>query len=127
MLRRSTAAWVFILTATALMGQTAATSHAKIPADPEQFIQQAMPKNDIDLEGAEPWELKATFELFDAQGAHARTLTLDEIWVGPTQQRQIWTGTSFHQILIINNDRTFRSGDETPIPDLVESALRTIV
>jgi hypothetical protein len=127
MLCRSTAACALILAATGLAAQKAATTHTKIPKDPEQFIEQAMPKNDIDLAGAEPWELKATFQLFDAQGAPVQTLALDEISVGPDQQRQTWTGTSFHQILIMNHDRTFRSGDETPIPDLIESAVRTLI
>jgi hypothetical protein len=127
MLCRSPAVCALILAATVLPAQNAATPHAKIPEDPEQFIQQAMPKNDIDLEGAKPWELKATFQLFDPQGAPLQTFEVDEIWVGPDQQRQTWTGASFHQILIMNHDRTFRSGDETPIPDLIESALHTVV
>lgn len=126
MLRRSAVACTLILAVPGLLAQTAPTSK-QLPTDPEQFMQQAMLKNDIDLEGAEPWELKATFQLFDEHGAPVQTLALDNIWVSPKQQRQTWTSTSFHQTLLMNHDRTFRTGDEAPIPELIESALRTIV
>lgn len=126
MLRRS-AACAVIFTASTLLAQTPTAPPKPLPADPEQFMQQAIPKNDIDLHGAEPWELKATFQLFDTRGAPAQTLALDEIWVSPSQRRQTWTGTSFHQVRIVNHEHTLRSGDETPIPELIESALRTIV
>ena len=126
MLRRSAVACTLILAAPGLLAQTAPASK-QLPTDPEQFMHQAMLKNDIDLEGAEPWELKATFQLFDDQGSPVQTLILDNIWVGPKQQRQIWTATSFHQTLIMNQDHTFRTGDEAPIPELIESALRTII
>jgi len=126
MLRRPAVACALLLAVPGLLAQTAPASRP-LPTEPEQFMQQAMLKNDIDLEGAEPWELKATFQLFDEHGTPVQTLTLDNIWVSPKQQRQTWTATSFHQTLIMNHDRTFRTGDETPIPDLIESALRTIV
>jgi Gram-negative bacterial TonB protein C-terminal len=109
-----------------LCAQTAGTTPASMPKNPAQFLTLALSQNDIDVEGLQPWELKATFQLFDEKGNSTQKLKLDEIWAGPKQQKQTWTSLSFNQIVIVNKDGKFRSGSLDAIPVYVGLALRTI-
>lgn len=107
--------------------QTTPARPARLPADPTKFLQLAVEHNDIDVAGMPPWELKATFQLFDAKGVPTETLKLDEIWAGPNQQRQEWSNGSSQETTIVNHDGTFHSGAEQSVPPYAEAALQTIV
>ena len=127
MLRRRTALCAFVLVGPILCAQTAPSKPAPLPQDPEQFLTLARSHNDIDIDGVAPWELKATFQFFDSKGLPAQTLTLDELWAGPQQQRLTWTAATYHRTTITNHDGTFRTGSPQPVPAFVASALQAIV
>jgi hypothetical protein len=110
-----------------LCAQAPPSKPAAPPTDPDHFLVLARTHNDIDIEGVTPWELKATFQLFDSKGLPEQTLTLDELWAGPDQQRLTWTGPQYHRTTITNHDGTFRTGSSQPVPTFVESALQTIL
>jgi hypothetical protein len=127
MLRRRFALCALVFASPFLCAQTAPSKPAAPPQDPDHFLVLARTHNDIDIEGVTPWELKATFLLFDNKGLPQQTLTLDELWAGPDQQRLTWTGTQYQRTTITNHDGTFRTGSSQPVPAFVESALQTIL
>ena len=110
-----------------LCAQTASSKPAAPPTDPDHFLALARTHNDIDIEGVTPWELKATVHLFDSKGSPQQTLTLDELWAGPDQQRLTWTAAGYQRTTITNHDGIFRTGSPQPVPAFVESALQTIL
>ncbi len=116
-----------VFSAPILCAQPPPSKPASLPRDPDHFLALARTHNDIDTEGVTPWELKATFQLFDSKGLPQQTLTLDELWAGPDQQRLTWTGPQYQRTTITNRDGTFRAGSSQPVPAFVESALQTIL
>ena len=127
MLCRRFALCALMFAGTILCAQTAPSKPVAPPKDPDHFLALARTHNDIDIEGVTPWELKATFQLFDSKGLPEQTLTLDELWAGPDQQRLTWTAAAYHRTTITNHDGTFRTGSSQPVPAFVESALQTIL
>lgn len=127
MLCRRSVVCALILAGTILCAQTPPAKPATPPTDPQSFLALARTHNNLDIEGVTPWELKATFQLFDSKGLPQQTLTLDEQWAGPDQQRLTWTGPEYHRTTITNHDGTFRIGSSQPIPAFVEAALQTIL
>jgi hypothetical protein len=127
MLRRRTTLCALVLAGPVLCAQTPPSKPAPLPQDPDHFLALARSHNDIDIDGVAPWELKATFQFFDPKGLPVQTLTLDELWAGPQQQRITWTSAAYQRTTITNRDGTFRTGSSQPVPAFVASALQTIV
>ena len=127
MLRRRFVLCALMFACPILCGQTAPSKPAWSPKDPDHFLALARTQNDIDIDGVTPWELKATFQLFDSKGLPEQTLTLDELWAGPDQQKLTWTAPQYQRTTITNHDGTFRTGSAQPVPAFVESALQTIL
>ena len=117
---------VALITVSGLCAQTAGTTNAALPKNPGQFLTLASSQNNIDVEGLQPWEMKASFQLFDEKGKPTQILKLEEIWAG-AKQKQTWTSPSFNQRVIVNKDGKFRSGSQDAIPVYVGLALRTIL
>ena len=110
------------------LAQTPAPKPAPDLSDPVQVLQTAVARNDIDAEGMSPWELKATVHLFDSKGNPTETLGLDMIWGGTREQKQVWTRQGASDVvLVMNPDGSYRSGSSSPLPDLVQMAVRTVV
>src|ERR1700733_10387467 len=118
MVRRLPAACAVLLAAPILFAalhlfaQAPAASPRRLPSDPEEFLEQARSYNSLDAAGLAPWELKATFQLFDERGGVPQTFSFDEIWPAPNLYRETWTSASFQQTTVVNQDGTFRSGGQ---------------
>ncbi|HEY0287362.1 MAG TPA: energy transducer TonB [Pseudomonas sp.] len=118
-----------LLTASAVYLGAQATSTAATPTPKTSgaLLQLALTQNDIDVEGLKPWELKATFQLYDEKGKPTETASLDEIWVSPKQQKRTWTSPSFNQVEIVNEQGIFRSGNSDEAPLALDQARRSMV
>jgi len=124
MLRSISICCLAVFTAPCLIAQTPAST---VPTTAAGILQQAMDHSGIDADGLNPWHLKVTFDLFDQKGKPSGTATLDEIWAGRKKQRREWTSPGFHQIEVVNSDGTFRSGDQDPVPEVLDKDRDLIV
>jgi len=113
---------LLMVSAAHLAAQTVPLSAMPMPKTADALLQLALTQNDIDVEGLKPWELKATFQLYDEKGKPTETATLDEIWGGRKQQKRTWASPSFNQVEVVNEQGTFRSGSQDEVPLTLEHA-----
>ena len=78
-----------------------AICHAQQPAvsasDPKALMLVASKLNNLATPDAKPWHIKATFQLFDEQGAVTDEGTYEEFWASAYQFKRTFTGKSFSE------------------------------
>jgi TonB family protein len=78
-----------------------ATCHAQQPAasisDPKALMLAASKLNNLATADAKPWHIKASFQLFDEQGAVTDEGTYEEFWASAFQFKRTFAGKNFSQ------------------------------
>src|ERR1700721_607470 len=68
---------------------------AQEPSDPKALMRTASKINNLVAPDAKPWHIKASFQLFDEQGAVSDEGNYEEFWSSPTKFKRILTGKTF--------------------------------
>jgi TonB family protein len=89
------------------------------PTDPKTLMHQAAEANSLTWTGAQPWHIKASFQLFDDQGKLADQGTYEESWVSATKSRRIFTSTTYNGTEFVTEKGILRTGAHDVAPDLL--------
>lgn len=67
------------------------------PTDPKELLEVGRKVNGLSGPDVQPWHLKASFELFDADGKSKDKGTYEEWWVSEKQYKRVYASTEFSQ------------------------------
>jgi TonB family protein len=112
-------------------GQTALPAQPKLPKTPGAILAAAAPYYDFNDSAMKPWNLKATYQIYDEKGGPTGQGKYEYWWASPAVHRSSWsrTGASFTVWSTADGKRaTLRSGEpldsyETRIQYAFESPL----
>ena len=92
--------------------------HAQQPAatasDPKALMLAASKLNNLASADAKPWHIKATFQLFDEQGALTDEGTYEEFWASPFQFKRMFTGKNSSTAYGSKNGRLVAGAQDEP-------------
>lgn len=100
---------------------------AQEPADPKALMLAASKLNNLATADAKPWHIKASFQLFDDQGAVTDEGIYEEFWAGPTKFKRTFTGKGFAQTDYGSEKDDLRTGAHGDVPPLLISARQDLV
>jgi TonB family protein len=97
----------------------AQTSAPVMPKDASELMRLAAGVNGLDSQDLKPWHLKATYQVFDDNGAPRNEGTFEAWWVEPTKYKLSYTSTGFNQVEYRNGAETRMTGDAKwpPMPE----------
>jgi protein TonB len=85
------------------------TSVQSTPSDPKQLMVTASKSNNLTSGDLQPWHLKATFALIDADGKTTDQGTFEEFWAGPNKSKEVCSGPNSSRVDFRTADGLFRS------------------
>ena len=91
----------------------------KMPKHPKDQLILAAKVNGLGAAGMNPWHLKASYQMFDADGQPKGQGTFEEWWAGPKKYKISYADPDFHQVLYRNGMKTWTIGDAgvPPFPE----------
>jgi TonB family protein len=95
-------------------------------AQMKQMLDLSQRRGQLEMNGADPFHLVASFEWFDVAGKPLGKGTLDELWKGPDEYRRALELPGKHLILIDNGGQGWRTGEWSMLHSVsqgIESAL----
>ncbi|WP_058189767.1 energy transducer TonB [Terracidiphilus gabretensis] len=100
---------------------------AEEPTDPKALMLAALKLNNLTTEDAKPWHIKASFQLFDDQGAVTDEGTYEEFWASPFQFKRVFAGKNFSQTAYGGKAGILLSEVHGDTPDLLLAARNNLV
>jgi TonB family protein len=94
--------FALIATSNALLAQSA-TPLSPAAVQPRQILETSKRRGQLEMADTLPYHLKASYQLFSADGKPAETGTLDELWEDPSHYR-LAIGQPGGELLEIRND-----------------------
>jgi TonB family protein len=80
-------------------------------AQMKQMLDLSQRRGQLEMQGAEPFHLQASFEWFDVGGKSLGKGSLDEIWKDPDEYRRALELPGKHLILVDNGGQGWRTGE----------------
>ncbi|MFP5238125.1 MAG: energy transducer TonB [Acidobacteriota bacterium] len=105
--------------------QTASSSPE--PADPKALMMAALKLNNLAAPDVKPWHIKATFQLFDDQGAVTDEGSYEEFWASPFQFKRMFIGKNFSQTAYGSKQGLLISNAKGETPSLLLAARNNLV
>lgn len=97
------------------LGAGAVRSHAE---DVASRVKKAVAKSTLNQKGTRPFHLKAVLApSFERDNGSGRTGSIEIWWKSPTEWRREVTCPVFHQIQVVNGDRTWQKNDGDYFPE----------
>lgn len=96
-------------------------------SDPKELMMAARELNNLAASGVKPWHIKATFQLFDEQGAISDEGTYEEFWATPTRFKRIFSGKNFSQTAYGSPEGVLLSNPKGETPELLLAARNNLV
>jgi hypothetical protein len=87
-----------------------------MPKDPKQLMLMAARKNGLGGIGVEPWHLKASYTLFDANGKTSDQGKLEIFWVSDFQYKILYVDPKFSKTLYGTDRGMLMAGQAIPQP-----------
>lgn len=115
-----------LLFAVPARAQQAANPSAE-PPDPKALMMAARELNNLAAADVKPWHIKATFQLFDEQGAISDEGTYEEFWASPTRFKRTFAGKSFSQTAYGSKEGVLLSKTKGVTPGLLLAARNNLV
>lgn len=94
-----------------------ACAQAPLPDDPKEAMLQAANLNGLTGAEVQPWHLKASFKIFDKQGAFANQGSYEELWASAARYRRVYSSSSFSQTEFGTEKGPLVIGARTSAPD----------
>jgi TonB family protein len=98
-----------------------------MPKDPDALMRLASKVNGLAGDELQPWHLKASYSLSDAQGKTVEEGTIEEYWATARKDRVTYASAGKSQSTYVTETGTMRSGDLAMVPWLVKAAHDEIV
>lgn len=95
---------------------TARGQEVSKPPDAKELMLAAAKTNNLTAEGVKPWHLKASFQLFDEQGAVMQEGTIEEWWAAPKRFKVVFQGKAFAETEFGSEKGQFETGVEGILP-----------
>lgn len=99
----------------------------EMPHDPDALMLTGARLNSLTGEGMQPWQMKLSYTVKDAQGAISESGTLDELWASPHMIRTTYTVGTESRIVYVTEDSTLQSGTLARVSPLAQEAVRELV
>ena len=81
--------------------------------------------NGLDSDKLAPWHLKATFQLYDANGKPSEQGTYEELWAAPHKYKRTYISPSFTQTVWATEDGSYFRTGQVDIPRVILSYVRS--
>jgi TonB family protein len=94
--------------------------------DAEELLQRAAKVNGLS-DGGQPWHLKASFQVFTAEGTPENQGTYEEFWVSPVRFKRIYTSPLFSQVEYGTASGPKATGSRASAPDPLRQLQRQFV
>jgi hypothetical protein len=91
-------------------------STAKMPEDPKQLMLLAAQTNRLSGEGMKPWQLKASFTVYDANGSTSDQGKLEILWINDQQYKIVLVSPKFSKAYYGTKKGLLTSGQSNPEP-----------
>jgi len=114
--------WIAFLVGKAV-GQVATSPSVLATAsidDMKRLLDTAQRRGQLEMEGGSPFHLVASYEQFDAAGKLVGKGSVDELWEGPKQYRQILTVPEMEEVQLPKGGQSFRQMLDKAPRQLVE-------
>lgn len=85
---------------------------ASMPSDPATLLTLAARVNGLDGPDLQPWHIKVSYQMFDADGDPQNSGTYEEFWVSPNKYKRTYTSDNFTQTDVATHAGLFRSGNQ---------------
>jgi TonB family protein len=89
-----------------------AGSALSMPSDPATLLSLAARVNGLDGGSMAPWHIKASYQVFDADGDPQNSGSYEEFWVSPNKYKRTYTSDNFTQTDVVTDAGLFRSGNQ---------------
>ena len=111
-----------------IFGQATAPSPPTLPKDPAAILAAAAPFYDFNDPALKPWHLKATYQLYDANGKPTEQGTFEYWWASPKVYRISWTRPSAMRTEWSHADRSlYRKESGAPLLYFERSMVEVLV
>lgn len=97
------------------------------PTDPKSLMMAARRLNNLAASDVKPWHIRATFQLFDEQGAVTGEGTYEEFWASPFQFKRTFTGKNFSQTAYGSKQGVLLANTKGETPELLLAARNNLV
>jgi len=101
----------FIAVSASVFAQNAAPAPAVVPL--RQMLESSKRRGQLEMGDTPPYRLKASYQLFSADGQPGETGTVDELWKGEHHYRLTITQPGGELVEIRNDDQHWRTGNGT--------------
>ncbi len=97
------------------------------PVDPFALLARASKLNNLAVDDAQPWHIKASIQLFNDQGSPSDEGTYEEFWAGPKKFKRVFIGKEFSETRYGSEQGDLRADVRGAVPQLVYSVQRELV
>ncbi len=123
--------WAFLILITPeALCQTPEGQHLQPANDAMNTVLSIAKANNLEQDGVRPWHIKATYEIFGAQGPSKRTGTYEEWWVNSKKNKHTFAGNGFSRTDYFTDQGVFRveTGKDPGIigPEQIKSLVRPL-
>ncbi len=98
-----------------------------MPTDPKELMSLVSQSNGLVSSGLQPWHLKASYKLLDAQGKSTDEGTIEEFWASHHRRRITYTGKNFIRTVYWTDAGILESGSATLPSYLIEQTRADLV